>query len=342
MEKTLFKQIFDEKLHIYLKKKIQQAKQTIQHTRIEEIIDHTKKIILWWWKRIRPYGFVLGYSLYADTIPEEVRQFAITFELLHSMALIHDDVIDQADKRHNVHTIQHFIRTNYPKSTQRIAEWQAILVGDILLARVYENMIQYNSTETKQAAIQIVHNMIQEVILWQMIDVDLAIGEPTTIDMIEKKNLYKTARYTFARPMTAGAIRAQTRQDQIDILHRVGESLWLAFQMRDDLIDITESEKDKNTFYDIQTGQQTLLTQYIQEHQNNIYAHILQSHMGKVLDAAAKQQLKEMFVQSWAIDFAKKEIQKYTDQALKYAQDIQYTNKKSYQNLEWLIAFVRD
>lgn len=47
-------------------------------------------------------------------------QFAIVFELLHTMALIHDDIIDEAEKRHNVPTIHHFLQEQ--KISKRIAE----------------------------------------------------------------------------------------------------------------------------------------------------------------------------------------------------------------------------
>lgn len=70
-------------------------------------------------------------------------------------------------------------------------------------------MQQYNTDQTKyRVAQQTVHTMIQEVILGEMIDVDLAIGEKASRETIERKNLYKTARYTFARPLIAGAQRA--------------------------------------------------------------------------------------------------------------------------------------
>ena len=60
------------------------------------------------------------------------------FELLHTMALIHDDIIDQADKRHNVATIHHYIANQIGKENMHIAEGQAILFGDLVLSRVYE------------------------------------------------------------------------------------------------------------------------------------------------------------------------------------------------------------
>jgi geranylgeranyl pyrophosphate synthase len=46
-----------------------------------------------------------------------------------------------------------------------------------------------------------IHSMVEEVILGQMIDVDMMISGPATLEMIDKKNMYKTASYTFIRPM---------------------------------------------------------------------------------------------------------------------------------------------
>gem|GEM_PF-5432069 len=64
----------------------------------------------------------MGHNIYQDYITDEVWQFAITFELLHTMALIHDDIIDEADKRHNVATIHHYINKEHTNIPRRIAE----------------------------------------------------------------------------------------------------------------------------------------------------------------------------------------------------------------------------
>ena len=95
--------------------------------------------------------------------------FGIIFELLHSMALIHDDIIDQADKRHNAATMHSYIQTllgNNPNA-QHIAEGQAILLGDLLLSRVYElRYKQHDFAENLlREARRNVHSMIEEVIL---------------------------------------------------------------------------------------------------------------------------------------------------------------------------------
>ena len=337
MDLQSFKTQFDDKLNKYLKEKINQSKDIVQNSRLASILEHIHTITFAGGKRIRPYCFFMWYSIYKTEKTEELRQFAMTFELLHTMALIHDDIIDEADKRHNVATIHHFIKENNPKIQRRIAEGQAILAGDLLLARVYEIMMQSYSNPQHEQTTQTVHTMIQEVIIGQMIDVDLAIGEPTTMDILENKNRYKTGRYTIARPLVAGAQRAGASQEQIDILRNIGETLWLAYQLRDDLIDILETETDKPTFYDIQEWQQTLLTQYIYDHGTEQDKKLLTSCLGKQVNTTQIKQLKDMFHASWAIDFAQKKIAAYINDATAMLTQITFQNTETKDYLTNLI-----
>lgn len=325
-----FKDKFDLQLDIYLSKKIDQSINIVQNPRLTWVLQHIHTIAFAWGKRIRPYCFFMWYHIYQKETNNDIMQFAVLFELLHTMALIHDDIIDEAQKRHNVATIHHFLQEQ--NITKRIAEWQAILAWDILLARVYEILIQPGQTN-HQTTQQTVHTMIQEVILWEMIDVDLAVGEEVSRETIERKNLYKTARYTFARPLMAGAQRAGAPQEQINILQKIGELLWLAYQTRDDLIDILETETDKPTFYDIQEWQQT-----IQNHKNETYRGLLKKYMGKELTQEEIKELKIMFNQSWAIDFTKQKIAAYIKDATALLEQIDFQKNDTY----WYIQELMD
>lgn len=337
MDLKAFKQTFDNKLDTYLNQKINQAIDIVQNPRLASVLQHIHTITFAGGKRIRPYCFFMGYAIYQKEANNDVMQFAILFELLHTMALIHDDIIDEAEKRHNVATIHHFLQEQ--KISRRIAEWQAILAWDILLARVYEILMQpYNTNpQNHLKAQQTVHTMIQEVILGEMIDVDLAVGEKASRETIERKNLYKTARYTFARPLIAGAQRAGATQEQITILQQIGELLWLAYQTRDDLIDILETETDKTTFYDIQEWQQTILTNYIQNHEDHSYRELLESCLGKELTQEQIVNLKIMFAESGAIDFARKKIAVYIQDATALLEQIDFQNNDTRWYIEQLI-----
>ncbi len=85
------------------------------------------------------------------------------------MALIHDDIIDQSDKRHNAMTVHTYILTllNGNPQAKRMAEGQALLIGDLLLSRVYELRFKDHDFDKALlfAARQNVHSMIEEVIL---------------------------------------------------------------------------------------------------------------------------------------------------------------------------------
>jgi len=326
MDLKSFKESFDTYLDIYLSSKINQSMDIVQNQRLASVLQHIHTITFAGGKRIRPYCFFMWYSIYQKEINSDVMQFAMLFELLHTMALIHDDIIDEAEKRHNVATIHHFLQEQ--KISRRIAEWQAILAWDILLARVYEILMQpYNSKPQNHSITQnTVHTMIQEVILGEMIDVDLSVGEKASRETIERKNLYKTARYTFARPLMAGAQRAGASKEQIHILQKIGELLWLAYQTRDDLIDILETETDKTTFYDIQEWQQTILTNYIQNHENWVYRNLLQTCMGKSLTQQQIKDLKVMFAESGAIEFARNKIAVYIQDATALLKQINFQN----------------
>lgn len=138
-----------------------------------------------------------------------------------------------------------------------------------------------------------------------MLDVDLSIGNPVSLETLERKNLYKTARYSFAQPLLAGAQLAGANNDEQALLMRLWEELWIAYQIRDDLLDVLEFEDDKTTFADVQEGQQTYLTYYIFHSWTDTQKSLLQGHMWKHLQADDIVTLKQMFFESGAIDFAK-------------------------------------
>ncbi len=308
MDLTSFKEAFDVVFGEYLNKCIQKNKDIIQHDTIARIWDHLFAIATAGGKRIRPYCVYVWYKLYGGKDDMTIMQFAVLTELLHTMALVHDDIMDEANKRHNIATIHSYLQAQDKRITRRVAEGQAILVWDLLLAWVYELLHQeYSTFDTIQLmqAQQTIHTMIQEVILWQMLDVDLSIGDSADLATLERKNLYKTARYSFARPLLAGAQLAGSDNVQQSLMMQLGEELGIAYQIRDDLLDILESETDKTTFADVQEGQQTYLTYYINASGTPTQKTLLHKHMWQKLNTQHIIELKQMFFESWAIDFAK-------------------------------------
>lgn len=303
-----FKELFDDIFSEYLRTCIAHTKAVTKNNRIDAIRDHLFAIATAGGKRIRPYCVYMWYKLYGGKDNDAIMRFAVITELLHTMALVHDDIMDESTKRHNIPTIHSYLQTQDTRISRRIAEWQAILVWDLLLAWVYDLLhtthLWFDLDHLLQAQ-QTIHTMIQEVIAWQMLDIDLSIGDAVDLETLERKNLYKTARYSFAQPLLAGAQLAWADQSQQILIMKLWEQLGIAYQIRDDLLDVLEFETDKNTFADVQEGQQTYLTYYIKTSGTQAQKNLLQHHMGQQLNSSNIVELKQMFFESGAIDFAK-------------------------------------
>jgi len=203
MNITDFKVTFDGILDNYVGEKINEAKKLLNNPKLNKYVEYIETFIFSGGKRIRPYGLRIAYKGFGGQDEKAILNFGIMFELFHTMALIHDDIIDQSEKRHNIPTIHQYIDSILEKSDEHVAQGQAILIGDLIISRVYE--LRYKHHEFPEdlllEARKNVHEMIEEVILGQMIDVDMMSGKPASADMIEKKNMYKTAGYTFIRPI---------------------------------------------------------------------------------------------------------------------------------------------
>lgn len=340
MDLISFKQEFDKVLEIYVKNKINDAKWLLDDDKLNNMIEYIHTFMFSGWKRIRPYVLYLTYKWLWWKNDEAIFRFGIVFELLHSMALIHDDIIDKSSRRHNVLTVHYFIHKILNKKNLHIAESQALLLGDLLLSWVYELWYQNHDFDDDllYEARKNVHSMIEEVILWQMIDVDMMLLNSTSYKMIDKKNQYKTASYTFTRPMLTGAILSWSDISFLEKIKNLWDNLWMAFQVRDDLKDILATEIDKRVFSDIQEWQQTYFTQYVFENWSKKDIELLKNSLWKKLSWGDISKLQSMFKFNWAIDFGEKLIKKYAKESQHILESIKFIDNNYKLFFDSLIA----
>lgn len=325
MDIKQFKKVFDKDLTIYVRKKIIQSQKIASRPRTQQILAYVEDSIFAGGKRIRPYLIYLFYKLYWWQEDKEVIRFGQSTELIHTMALMHDDIIDRGSMRHNKPCMHIFASEIIGGANkEHLGVSQALLVGDLLFARAYE--VMYNNytfplshTHRAQKHMQ---EMIEEVISGQMIDVDSMTGDHVDVEKLEAKNHFKSWQYTFTRPMTTWAILAWVDKKTLRCIEKIWMLLWKAYQMRDDILDVTFTEWDdptnydtKTTFSDIQDGQQTYLTNYIYE--KGTYAHRLaiSKAMWKRLSASQIVELRSVFIESWAIAYWKSLLDAYLKEA---------------------------
>jgi heptaprenyl diphosphate synthase len=193
-------------------------------------------------KRFRPMLVLLAGYLGEPTDPRLI-QGSVAIELVHLATLYHDDVIDEADSRRGS-----------PSVNARWDNTVAILTGDYLFARASEIATDLGTDVCRLLARTIAvlcDGQIREV------------GAAGRIDQNEASYLETIRRKTGALIATScrlGGMLSDAAPELIDILETYGEALGMAFQLSDDIMDITASELElgKEPGVDMREGVYTL------------------------------------------------------------------------------------
>jgi heptaprenyl diphosphate synthase len=193
-------------------------------------------------KRFRPM-LVLLSAYFGDPTDPRLIEGSVAIELSHVATLYHDDVIDEADARHGVSS-----------ANQRWDNTVAILTGDYLFARASEI-----SADLGPDICQLLAHTIAVLCDGQIREVD-ASGR---LDRTEDDYLEVIRRKTAALIATScrlGGQLSDANEADVETLRAYGESLGLAFQLSDDVMDFTASQAElgKEPGQDIREGVYTL------------------------------------------------------------------------------------
>lgn len=212
-------------------------------------------------KRIRPAFCVAGYlAAGGDPAYDGVVAAASALEMLHTCALIHDDVMDASDQRrgsptvHAKHSAEHEKR-GWQGEARRYGESVAILAGD--LALIYADQIM---ADASPAVGRVWAELRSELIIGQFMDVVAAAEFEVDPELSRWIAIVKSGRYTIHRPLLVGATLAG-RPELERAFEEYGDALGEAFQLRDDLIDAfgDSSATGKPTGLDVEQHKMTLL-----------------------------------------------------------------------------------
>ncbi len=295
MDIRAFKGQFDRVLARFLERKMKEISGLTRDPYILSIAKHGCDLALQGGKRIRPYIAYISYRA-AGGKNKNVIETLVGLELFHTFALVHDDIMDKGLARHGV-----------PTANKVFGDAQAILLGDLLF-----NWASEIISNTKGQPVFV--KMVDEVILGQMLDVDAIRRSNVSDRFIQDKMRLKTASYSFIRPMQFGVALAG-KPGLYSFCETFGLPLGLAFQIQDDLLDLTASTKKlgKSAFNDVKEGQKTVFTQYASRKPAN--RTLLNKMKGKNLNGADRERIKQMFEESGAIEYGTKLMGKYFREA---------------------------
>jgi geranylgeranyl diphosphate synthase type I len=206
---------------------------------LEEPLVALRDLVLAGGKRLRPafchWAYVGAGGAATD---DAVVDAGAALELLHTFALVHDDVMDGSDLRRGLPAIHagaitRHVAREWRGEPRRFGEGTAILVGD--LAFVYADML---FGEADPSARRIFDELRVELCVGQYLDLVGTASGSNDAAQAARIERYKSGKYTVERPLHLGAALAGRLDELAPSLSAVGLPLGAAFQLRDDLLGV--------------------------------------------------------------------------------------------------------
>ncbi|MEO1672975.1 MAG: solanesyl diphosphate synthase [Cyanobacteria bacterium J06631_2] len=178
-------------------------------------------------KRIRPAIVLLASraTMSDRSLTARHRRLAEITEMIHTASLVHDDVVDEADLRRNVETVNSLFGNKI-----------AVLAGDFLFAQSSWYLANLDNLQVVKLLSEVIRDFAEGEILQGLNRFDI----DASIDAYLDKSYYKTASL-MANSAKAAAVLSNAEPQVTENLYSYGRNLGLAFQVVDDILDFTGS-----------------------------------------------------------------------------------------------------
>jgi len=181
-------------------------------------------------KRLRPALALLIGRMCPTADAQALSHMAVGVELLHTASLVHDDIVDESDTRHGGATLY-----------ARVGNALAVLVGDYLFSQAAQECVATGNLEVVRLFAETLGAMAQG----QINDANGQLGGRHVWATLSRERYFRTIRgktaSLFVLACQGTGLLAAMSQPQVDGLRAYGESLGLAFQVVDDILDFTST-----------------------------------------------------------------------------------------------------
>ena len=274
-------------------------------------------------KQMRPMFVFLCAKLFGET-KESAYTAASLIELLHTATLVHDDVIDESNFRRGVFSIN--------------ALWKnkiSVLVGDFLLSRGLLLAVEKNEFKL----LKIVSHAVK----------DMSEGELLQIEKTRKLNITEEVYFEIIRKKTAalisaccaaGASSSKTNSENISQMKIFGEKVGIAFQIKDDLFDYTQSPLiGKPTGLDIREKKMTLPLIYTLNQVNKKEkSFIINTIKNDSKNSKKVEQIINLVKENKGLEFAENKMNEYYNESIKILE--KFDDNEAKDSLKKLVEFV--
>ena len=259
-------------------------------------------------KRIRPALTLMACNLYKEEIEAAIKP-ALGLEVFHNFTLLHDDLMDEADKRRNKPTVHKVWNAN-----------TAILSGDAMLIAAYQ-LIGDTQPESLKEILNLFTITALEICGGQQYDMEFESRSDVTEEEYIEMIRLKTA-VLLACALKMGAIVAHAPQADAEALYQFGINIGLAFQLQDDLLDVygDPATFGKNIGGDILCNKKTFMLinafRLASEQQKAILNQWINQETFNPAEKIAA--ITSIYNELHLKELSEKKIQTYYDQAMDY------------------------
>ncbi len=325
-----YRNIVDKELNIFFDSKINNAKDKF----LRECYSYIKEFTLREGKRIRPIAAIMAYKAVNGSDEEKIYPVSIVPEIMHASSLIHDDVMDEDLLRRNKATMHKIFEKYFKKNfsdavydgdlfsshSKRFSLSMAILQGNMLNLLSNSCILESELDEDKKnKAIGIFNDAYCKTNEGQILDLLISakgnVAEEEYIIMALRKTgplISASAKF--------GAMLNDAKDFQIDALEGYANSVALAFQIHDDVMDLSNAMgKGRKIGTDIRKGNKTMIVVKALEKCNEPQKKFILSVLGNY--KASNEDIKKfvgVIKETGALDYAKDYANKKIVEAKEY------------------------
>jgi geranylgeranyl diphosphate synthase, type I len=225
------------------------------------LLDELESLLAAGGKRLRPLFCLMGYRAGGGTDEHSIARAGAAIELLHTSAVIHDDVLDRSILRRGQPTTYRRLGGEEP-AFERFGRDAAVLAGDLAQALADDLLARSGFPPDRlQAAFLRFNEMRLEAVAGEFVDVLSARRRDGGEATARRVARLKSGSYSVVGPLLIGAELAGAGAGVLETIAAYGRPLGEAFQLRDDVLgtfgDPSRTGKDRDT--DIREGKQTAL-----------------------------------------------------------------------------------
>lgn len=279
-------------------------------------------------KQMRPmFVFLVAKMVSKGEVNDRTYRGASVIELIHTATLVHDDVVDDSNKRRGFFSIN--------------ALWKnkiAVLVGDFLLSKGLLLSIDNGDFDL----LKIISVAVREMSEGELLQIEKARRLDITEDIYYEIIRQKTATLIAACcALGAKAVLEESDNKKVEEMRKFGEYIGMAFQIKDDLFDYTDDKIGKPTGIDIKEQKMTLPLIYaLNNSTEKEKSWLINSVKNHNKDKKRVKEVIEFVKQKNGLGYAEKVMREYQQKALNIIKD--YPDSEYKNALTLMVNYVID